>query len=775
MKKILGCFALFCSVVVACDRVDENNNDRILNSVVFSAGFEDVSTKVYVDSDFRLHWHADDRLTIFTSTYNQQYRFTGDTGMEYGEFEEVEGGGFHSSSPINTNYAVYPYSSDNKISASGDLTVKIPMTQQYAERGFGPGANTMVAVTSGKNDYSLCFKNLCGYLVLRLYGSDKIKSITLKGNKGERISGQAAVSALYGHSPEMTMSESAGNSITLECVTSVQIGGTMEDATEFWFCVPPVTFTGGFTVTMVNESGAEFEKTVTKSCTISRNVVNRMAPLLTDFPSIFVPEAIDLGLSVKWAACNLGARVQEGIGDYYAWGEMVPYYVEGQGNMNPPQWGYHYESGYSSASYRFINGTKLNMYNNDGEKGSVDNKIVLQHEHDVAMNLLGEEWRIPTPEQWQELIDNCYWSWKTVNGVTGLMLRGKKSGYNSTYLFIPVTGVREGKNLKNSTSGYYWTSALYTTDPMYAQTMYIDDIDKALSHSMRYFGLAIRPVKVVPVTSVSLSDSSIELFGGEVYELSADVSPSNASNKSIRWSSSNTAVATVNSKGTVRALGKGSATITATSDDGYYTATCRINVKNVVDLGLSVKWYTSNVGAVSCHEPGMFVSWGSTTESDVYDWKHYPLCTDGYYTKLTKYCQLSQYGKVDDKTVLESVDDVATLYFSQKYGQSARTPTNKEWEELLASCTMTIVYVEGVPCARFTSNIVGYKDKYIIVPLYSNKFDSDGGNSGTVGRYWTSTVYVTPSSAYSVYLQAQNNKVKSASRDYGMMVRAVVK
>lgn len=252
----------------------------------FTAGFENLDTKTSVDEDLHLYWTADDRISIFTTTFNDQYRFTGNTGDNSGGFEKISAGGFVTGSSISKNYAVYPYSSGNSISYDEKLTLSLPATQVYEENSFGLGANTMVAVTASPNDFFLSFKNLCGYLVLKLYGNETIKSITFEGNNGEKIAGKATVTATYGSTPSVVMSNDATTSITIDCGEGITLGSTKETATAFWFCIPPTTFSKGFTFTVTDVNGGTMTKSVSSSKTISRNVKMSMAALKADCASM---------------------------------------------------------------------------------------------------------------------------------------------------------------------------------------------------------------------------------------------------------------------------------------------------------------------------------------------------------------------------------------------------------------------------------------------------------------------------------------------------------
>ena len=91
--------------------------------------------------------------------------------------------------------------------------------------------------------------------------------------------------------------------------------------------------------------------------------------------------------------------------------------------------------------------------------------------------------------------------------------------------------------------------------------------------------VTVNAAATVPVTSVSLNKTSLELTEGETAQLNATVLPSNATNKDVTWESSNTSVATVDASGLVTAVGAGTATITVTTQDGNHTDTCTVTVR----------------------------------------------------------------------------------------------------------------------------------------------------------------------------------------------------
>ncbi len=285
-------FITLCILLFAgCTKADvESVSQQKINSQKFHAEFAEEDTRTFVDEKVRLLWTEGDLLTIFTSTLNRKYQFDGETGDNSGTFSEITTSQFGTGNSISANYAVYPYSSSNKINNDEVITLSLPATQQYAENSFGQDANTMVAVTSGPNDYFLPFKNVGGFLRLRLYGEGvTVKSIELKGNNSEKIAGKVTVTTKYGQNPELEMSASATESITLECGDGVALGTTAAEAKDFWIVVPPTTFSKGFTITITDTAGATMEKSTTKSYVVERNVLKSMTAFEVEIINVSTP------------------------------------------------------------------------------------------------------------------------------------------------------------------------------------------------------------------------------------------------------------------------------------------------------------------------------------------------------------------------------------------------------------------------------------------------------------------------------------------------------
>lgn len=195
----------------------------------------------------------------------------------------------------------------------------------------------------------------------------------------------------------------------------------------------------------------------------------------------------DLGLSVKWATMNVGATVLEEYGDDFAWGETTTKDAYNWSN-------YKYAKGNYSTLTKYCNDTTYGylLEEEDGKrKRFTDELITLEVEDDAAAANWGGKWRMPTVDEWNELISNSTLIWSELNGKVGFEVKAA----NGNSIFIPVSDFSEADG---KIYGYYWLSSLYTNNPSYAQYAYffydINYSKCALNNSLRYCGYAVRPV-----------------------------------------------------------------------------------------------------------------------------------------------------------------------------------------------------------------------------------------------------------------------------------------
>ncbi len=281
MKNLFCLISLLALLVSGCTREEMLRNGTSVSGEgrVFSTSFEKIESRTYLEDGHLSRWTEGDRISLFdANTLNSQYLFAGDTGDSGGTFfmfSKPEGTG----AALSANYAVYPYDKDMTISADGVITLNLPSEQHYAENSYGLGDNTMVAVTENTDDTFLQFKNVGGCFKFQLYGDDvTVKSITLKGNNGEKIAGKATLAPTYGKAPIVAMADDATTFITLDCgEKGVKIGSSAEKATAFWMVVPLTTFEKGITIMVKDMDGKTFVKSTSKELVIGRNVVKPMA------------------------------------------------------------------------------------------------------------------------------------------------------------------------------------------------------------------------------------------------------------------------------------------------------------------------------------------------------------------------------------------------------------------------------------------------------------------------------------------------------------------
>lgn len=180
-----------------------------------------------------------------------------------------------------------------------------------------------------------------------------------------------------------------------------------------------------------------------------------------------VPEAVDLGLSVKWATFNIGADFPEEYGDYFAWGETA-----------------------TKSTYTSDNSTTYGLSTTELQsRGIVGSDGNLTAAYDAAIVNWGGSWRMPTKDEMDELINNCTWTWITLNGVNGYQVSG-----NGNFIFLPAAGYRYGASLYYAGSyGYYWSATPYSDSFRACYLLFDSDYYYWYSY-YRYYGLAVRPV-----------------------------------------------------------------------------------------------------------------------------------------------------------------------------------------------------------------------------------------------------------------------------------------
>ena len=181
-------------------------------------------------------------------------------------------------------------------------------------------------------------------------------------------------------------------------------------------------------------------------------------------------EAVDLGLSVKWANMNIGAENPFQGGDFFAWGEVEP------------------KENYSWKTYK----------HGDGTEGGctkyfpiIDDKNKLDKADDVAHKKMGGKWRMPSKEEFEELKTKCQWQWLRSTGRTGYIVKGP----NGKSIFLPAAGHRyDTESTGNGEWGVFWSSSLEASSPAEAWGLRVDSSWVSVGSILRYYGRCVRPV-----------------------------------------------------------------------------------------------------------------------------------------------------------------------------------------------------------------------------------------------------------------------------------------
>ena len=280
--KILCSMALM-ALVSACANHNEDGGGVTLPEVDapkhLYASIERIASRTMVEDEKLLLWSDGDEISYFarrSSNLNYALQKTSGSQNDYGTFRRVTTHG-EEGEKLDYNYGVYPYDEKITVERNGDISVELPSVQHYAKDSFGVGAATMVAVSDGRDGGMLQFKSAVGYLKLPLYGENiVVKSIELRGNDGEKLSGAATITAPYTTAPSVAMDTDASSVVTLDCGEGVALGNDATTPTAFWFALPPVLFARGFTIVVTDDKGVTYTKSTSKVVAIDRNLVLSM-------------------------------------------------------------------------------------------------------------------------------------------------------------------------------------------------------------------------------------------------------------------------------------------------------------------------------------------------------------------------------------------------------------------------------------------------------------------------------------------------------------------
>ena len=431
-------------MLVSCNKEKDDNKDK----AVFHATIESrTQGRTYldpVDGQGQIKWKAGDQIRIYNGN-GEDAVFTLKSGANTTDGTFTYAGEFDMVPPY---LAVYP--STAEMNDDDVVVFEVPAVQNLTETGtFANGANPMLAYGTDDNLY---FQNLCGGLGIRLYGDAHVSSITVMGVESESLNGQFGV---FNEDLETSLCN-GNNLVTLTC--DVTLSPT--DTTNFYAVLPVGVLHLGVIVKIYDGETMVGQIPFPEShdAQVVRNTIKSFRPVEVTVGGGDEHEYVDLGLpsGLLWATCNVGADTPEAYGDYFAWGETEPKDI------------------YNSSTYTYS-----------------DNPAILPSDHDAATANWGGGWRMPTIEEWQELIQNTTMTWTTQNSVNGRLFTAS----NGNSLFLPAAGFRYNSSLLYAGGdGDYWSSSLDTDNPGDAWYLYFGSDYYGVDGNYRYYGRSVRPV-----------------------------------------------------------------------------------------------------------------------------------------------------------------------------------------------------------------------------------------------------------------------------------------
>ena len=251
----------------------------------FSASTCPDETKTFLD-EYKVKWSNEDLVAICAGTnyvidYKVKEGYAGGsstilTPLRPNREEAV---------PINANVAFYPFEDVLSINSTGEkylVKANIPARQTYSYNSFGKGSMPMVAVSSSVKDTKLSFKNLLGVLKLSAKMEDvTVKSVEVKGNAGELLSGESIITCSHDMDPEVVFSEgSSSGCITIDCGDGIKVNSSTP--VQFYIPLPPIVFSKGITVIFHLSTGEEIARTINREVTIKRSKILSMPEVVDD-------------------------------------------------------------------------------------------------------------------------------------------------------------------------------------------------------------------------------------------------------------------------------------------------------------------------------------------------------------------------------------------------------------------------------------------------------------------------------------------------------------
>ena len=513
MKKYIQSMMALAAIVSFASCSSEDNtiieNESAVKVMTFTATQEGdaQSTRAAISTTNSkvINWEQNDQISIFDGTANKPFTLKSGAGTNSAIFQGE-------AATADTYTAVYPYQSDATLSGTSVDKVTLKATQTATDNSFDKEAALMMAQG---NSNTLQFKNVVGFVKVK--PKFNCTRIDLKAFDNSAILAGTGTLSYNDGNPTLNLSSAPTKDYAITLV------GDIKANTYYYIAVPPVTLKAGWTIKFTATNGTVYSRKGIKDITFTRNKVTNLGEFATDGSYWYEPRGnvspdkeVDLGLTITigsknykviFANANLTkdglAEKASDFGDYFAWAATEPWYTSytyssGSSNIT---WKDGYDDGYSAANAPYYNSS-----NRSYDKYTEGN--TLEAADDAANKILGGDWQVPTKEIWQALYaDNnisVYWGeggnkvLNTIDSSTNKGMKITKIDDSSTYLFLPAAGrINESSFNYVGTDGHYWSGTAYLSTRAYL--LYFGSNVDAQRYNYRYYGLSVRPVRLVAV------------------------------------------------------------------------------------------------------------------------------------------------------------------------------------------------------------------------------------------------------------------------------------
>ena len=493
MKKniiICGLAALLAGCSLGDDSLDVSTSNVKIGSINLKVEpfvIHDESgtrtTLTHTATEFSFAWSDGDTLGLFPIAPvagSQVYQILAEKeNAETGALSHEFDGGAWQLRAGNSYVAYHPFNKNMKV---GDTYTEIPVNM-LGQKQVGKSSTTHI----GKYDYmyaeeaTVPASTVDGELPTVDFSFHHAVSIAIVNltvpvaQKWNKITIKAEDKVFI---TKATMDARTGKATATETSSKyeldlVNISSTADEKLTFYLSILPTVISSPVTVTAEGEDGIVYNGTL-KAKTFEMGQAYNWNATLQVADEYDGLDYVDLGLTIMWARKNVNISNSED-GEYYAWAELDA------------------KSTFDWSNYTHGNSPATLTYCTPAD-GFTD---LYPADDDVAYNKIEPNgyYRIPTKDEWEELVTNCDWSWTTIDGVTGYKVSHKKNARR--YIFLPVTGLRQGSGTVDNLCGYYWSRDVNSVDAEYWSKAYclkFNEYNINVATVERCYGAMIRPV-----------------------------------------------------------------------------------------------------------------------------------------------------------------------------------------------------------------------------------------------------------------------------------------